>query len=193
MIGFCLTAMMLIFYSKDNEQMKNIIATALLLIAATAFSLACKKVADSNSSSNTGQSNSDTAQASPSASQSTTSTVKDQLLNELVAVERQLIGATIRGDKATMERIIANEFTARYGGQLYDKDSWIGSPKGLPNIASDDILKPELIGYTGDTATIHFDERATFNDNTAPNMKMVSVTFVKRNGNWQIKSLISGH
>ena len=117
---------------------------------------------------------------------------KDKVIKQLVTVEKEFLAATKRGDKETIRRLVADDFTARYGGQLYDKNSWIGDPKGLPNIATDEILNPELIGYSEDTATMHFDQRTTYNDNTPPSISTVSVSFVKNYGSWQIKTILVG-
>jgi hypothetical protein len=175
--------------------MKRSTATLLLLTLAATFSLSCKQPVDANSNSSGAQSNVGAQQTqSNTSSQPTPATVdKDNLLKILVSVEKEFDAAARRGDRATMERLMADDFKARYGGQLYDKDSWIGNPKGYPNIETDEILRPELIGFTDETATIHYDERIAYNDNTPPGTTTISTTFVKKNGSWQIKSIMHGH
>jgi hypothetical protein len=172
--------------------MKSIFATALLAISLAVFSLSCKNTGDTFATSNTAQTNTGTSQTPLSVPQPP-AVDKDKILSEVVAAEREFIAANVHGDKAAIDRLISDDFSARYGGQIYDKDSWIGSPKGFSNVAGDDILKPELIGYTADTATLHFEERTAYNDNTATSVKVVSTSFVKKDGRWMIKSTIIGH
>ena len=165
---------------------------ALLVISLAVFSLSCKNTGNTFATSNTAQTTTGTSQTPLSVPQPTAAD-KDKILGEVVTAEREFIAANVRGDKAAIDRLISDDFSARYGGQIYDKDSWIGSPKGYSNITGDDVLKPELVGYTADTATLHFEERTTFNDNTAPSVKVVSTSFVKKDGRWLIKSTIIGH
>ena len=164
-------------------------------MAATVLSLSCRKALESNSNSTAGESNSNAAQSQPSASSQPTPTAvdKDKMLKQLITVEKEFMAAIKSGDKDTIKHLMADDFSARYGDKLYDKNSWIGDPKGFPNIATDEILNPELIGYTEDTATIHFDQRTTYNDNTPSSISTVSVSFVKKYGSWQIKSILVGH
>jgi hypothetical protein len=172
--------------------MKSIFAMTFLITSLAVISLSCKNAGNTFATSNTPQANS-SAGETPLSSPQPTAADKDKILSEVVAAEREFIAANVRGDKAAIDRLISDDFSARYGGQIYDKDSWIGSPKGFSNIAGDDVLKPELIGYTADTATLHFEERTTYNDNTATNVKVVSTSFVKKDGRWLIKSTIIGH
>ena len=172
--------------------MKSIFVMALLVISLAVFSLSCKNTGNTFATSNTAQTTTGTSQTPLSVPQPTAAD-KDKILGEVVTAEREFIAANVRGDKAAIDRLISDDFSARYGGQIYDKDSWIGSPKGYSNITGDDVLKPELVGYTADTATLHFEERTTFNDNTAPSVKVVSTSIVKKDGRWLIKSTIIGH
>jgi uncharacterized protein DUF4440 len=179
--------------------MKSIFAITFLAITLSVFSLACIKSNQANS--NTGPTNLNSTQpnanapATPShdnAASSSTETDKEQLLKDLVAVYREYLKANIEGDKEALERLLANDFTARSQNQLHDKVSWIGEAPGYPNIAGNSISNPELVGQTGDTATVHLAVRTTFKDNTSPVTEMISVGYVKRDGRWQIKSIIVG-
>ena len=133
--------------------MRKNITTLLFLMAATVLSLSCRKALESNSNSTGGQSNADAPQAQSSASSQPTPMAvdKDKMLKQLITVEKEFMAAIKSGDKDTIKHLMADDFSARYGGKLYDKNSWIGDPKGIPNIATDEILNPELIGYTEDT------------------------------------------
>jgi hypothetical protein len=180
--------------------MKSILAITLLAITLSVFSLACYKFNQANSNAPATNSNptQPNAQAPATTSPgnggapSSTETDKEQLLKDLVAVYREYLKANIEGDKETLERLLANDFTARSQNQLHDKVSWIGEAPGYPNIAGNNISNPELVGHTGDTATVHLAVRTAFKDNTSPVTEMISVGYVKRDGRWQIKSVIVG-
>ena len=172
--------------------MKNIFAIAVAMTLSV-FSVACSRFEKANSNTAPANLNSpqDNAKGQADAA-SSTETNKEQLLSELVAVYREYLKANIAGDKEGLEHVLANDFTARLQNQLHDKASWIGEAPGYPNIASNNISNPELVGHMGDTATVHTSVRTTFKDNTSPVTEMISISYVKRDGRWQIKSFIVG-
>ncbi|HKQ51548.1 MAG TPA: nuclear transport factor 2 family protein, partial [Pyrinomonadaceae bacterium] len=106
---------------------------------------------------------------------------------------QQYFAAFDRGDKATLERLLSADFTSRWRGKDYDKDGWISPQSGEPNIAKDEIYNAELAGDSTEEATVHFERRQTYKDNSPPYKERDSATFVKRDGRWQIKTLIYGH
>jgi uncharacterized protein DUF4440 len=181
--------------------MKSIFAITLVAITLSVFSLGCNMSEQANS--NVAPTNSNSTQpnaqapantAPPNAGvTSSTRTDKAQLLKDLVAVEREYLEANREGDKATLERLLADDFTTRSQNQLYDKVTWIGDAPGYPNIAGNDISNPELVGYTEDTATVHLTVRRTFKDNSAPFTETISLGYAKRDGRWQIKTIVIGH
>ena len=172
--------------------MKAIFFIATLAIVISLGNLACKKLdqsgmaSDSNSSSAAGK-----TAANSEAGQ--TAGDKDKMLSELTAVAREYLSANDKADLATLERLMANDFTARWQGKVYDKNAWTEGKKPSETIATDEIISPELVGNTADTATIHFDRRITYNNGNPPYTERDSLTFVKRDGRWQLKEHISGH
>jgi ketosteroid isomerase-like protein len=172
--------------------MKTILSIAFLAVIVSIGNLACKKSDDTNSNTNTGPGNSTTAQTSPNAAQPAAAD-KDQALIEVTAVAREYMDAVDKGDLAALERILANDFTVRWQGKLYDKNSWLEGRKPADNVATDEMVNPVLMGYSADTATLHHDRRLTYKDGSPPYMERDSMTFVKNSGRWQLKEYIYGH
>jgi hypothetical protein len=180
--------------------MKSLFAITFLAITLSVFSLACNKFYQANSS--TGPTNLNSTQVDANApantsqgnvgAASSTAPDKAQVLDDLVAVEREYLKANTQGDKATLEHLLADDFSARSGNQLHDKVTWIGEAPGFPHVASNNIFNPELVSYTGDTATVHLSVRTTFNDKNSPVTEMDSISYMKKDGRWQIESIIAG-
>ena len=114
-------------------------------------------------------------------------------MKELTALLQQNSVAVDRGDKVTLDRLLAEDFNTRWQGQGYDKDSWIEPQTGVPNVATHKVFNAELAGYTADTATLHFERRYIYKDGTPPHKVRDSATLVKRDGQWRIKTLIPGY
>jgi hypothetical protein len=172
--------------------MKNIFTIAFLAVALSALSLACKKSDNTNSNTNTGTNNSTTAQASPSAAQPAAAD-KDQVLKDVLAVTREYMVAIDQVDMEALERLLANDFTVRWEGKIYDKNGWVEGRTPSGKIATDEITTSALMGYSADTATLHFDRRITYKDGSSPYTERDSVAFVKNGGRWQLKEYIYGH
>ncbi|HWT03414.1 MAG TPA: nuclear transport factor 2 family protein [Pyrinomonadaceae bacterium] len=161
--------------------MKRIFSLALAAMVVAAGGLACKKSDQSMLGSNSGN---QPAQAAESG---------EKVLNDLTALIKQYFVAINRGDKGTLERLLAPEFNSRWRGKDYDKDAWVGPQAGEPNVAGDEIYNAQLAGSSADEATVHFERRTTYKDNSPPYKERNSATFVKKEGRWQIKTLIYGH
>jgi ketosteroid isomerase-like protein len=118
---------------------------------------------------------------------------KDKMLSELTGLIKQYFAAINRGDKATLDRLLAPEFNSRWRGKDYDKDDWVSPQAGEPNVAGDEIYNAELAGSSADEATVHFERRTTYKDNAPPYKERNSATFARKDGRWLIKTLIYGH
>lgn len=173
--------------------MKTIFVVALLAISI--FSLACNKANQENSNltanSNSPQTN---AKASANIAQANGSAPVDseQVKQDLVAVYAEFLKAMREGDKTEMDRLLADDFSARLEAKLFDKADWIQGSPGNPEIKTQEITGPELISYDGNTAVLHLTVRNSWNDNNPPSIYMRSASFVKRGGKWQIKNVING-
>jgi hypothetical protein len=187
--GFCYLRIL-----QRNGPMKTIFSIALLAAVISLSNLACKKLdqpslaSDSNTSpSAAGKTTANSETAQPA------SVDKDKLLSELTTIAREYNSANDKGDPAALERLLANDFTARWQGKVYDKNGWTEGKKPSEVIATDEIINPTLVGNTADMVTIHFDRRFTYNNGNSPFTERDSLAFVKRDGRWQIKEHISGH
>ena len=168
--------------------MKRIFSLVLVAAAVAGVGLACKKSGGSAfgpDSGNQAAQNGAPAQAGESGD--------SKVLSELTALIKQYFEAINRGDKATLARLLAPEFNSRWRGKDYDKEDWVGPQAGEPNVAGDEIYNAQLAGSSPDEATVHFERRTTYKDKSPPYKERNSATFVKKEGRWQIKTLIYGH
>jgi len=166
---------------------KRIFSLALVSVAVAVGGLACKK-SDSLLGSNSGN-----QQPAQGGSPTQAAESGDKVLTDLTALIKQYFAAIKSGDKASLERLLAPEFNSRWRGKDYDKDAWIGPQAGETNVAGDEIYNAQLAGSSADEATVHFERRTTYRDNTPPYKERNSATFAKKDGRWQIKTLIYGH
>jgi ketosteroid isomerase-like protein len=166
------------------KPVKRIFSLALVAAALATAQLACKKTGESGI-----LPGSDNQQAQSAG----TPENKDKLLADLTTALKDYFSAFDRGDKAALERLLSADFSTRWRGKDYDKDDWITPQTGQPNVAKDEIFNTELEGSSADTATMHFERRQTYKDNSAPYKERDSASFVKRDGRWQIKTFIYGH
>jgi ketosteroid isomerase-like protein len=176
------------FSLKGVSTVKRILPLALLVAALSASNLACKKSEQSGLVPEPDKSPTNDARTTQ-----TTTENKDQVLKDVTSIVQQYFKAMDLGDKVELERLLANDFSARWQGKDYDKDGWIEPQTGEPNIATHEIFNAELAGYTADTATLHFERRYTYKDGRPPYKVRDSANLVKRNGRWQIKNIIAGH
>ena len=167
---------------------KRIFSLAVVAVLVAAGGMACKKkngqdLFGTDSGNQTTQNG--TAQANAESN--------DKVLSDLTDLLKQYFEAMHRGDKATLERLLAADFNSRWRGKDIDKDDWINPQTGDPNIAGDEVYNAQLAGNSSNEATVHFERRITYKDNTPAYKERDSATFVKRDGRWQFKMVISGH
>ena len=171
--------------------MKRIFVMALLAVILPTFSLACRKAGESTANQNVNASNSNKKTDEANAKATPASPSQDdsaQLLNDLVDTVHRFNTARNTGDTATQELLLANEFSAQSDGRTYTKADWI-DPKGVANFASHKVENPEILSHTQYTASLGYDGKNIYNDGSAPNTIRYTVTLVKRDGRWQIKSV----
>jgi len=171
--------------------MKRILVMALLAVILPTFSLACRKTGEPTSNQNAGASNSNKKTDESNAKTTPASSSPDdsaQLLNELIDTVHRFNTARNTGDTATQELLLANEFSAQSDGRTYNKADWI-DPKGVANFASHKVENAEILTHTQFTASLSYDGKNIYNDGSAPNTTRYTVTLVKRDGRWQIKSV----
>lgn len=169
--------------------MQRILSMIVLLLALAAFGLACRKTQDSNSN-KSAESNSNRKADDAGAKATPAPSAQDdtrKLLSELVDTVHRLNAARNTGDTRTQEDLLANEFVGDSNGRTYYKADWIDS-KGLGNFAEHKVENAELLSHTEFTASMGYDGKTIYNDGTRPDVGRYTVTFVKRDGRWQIKS-----
>lgn len=172
--------------------MKRIFALTLLAVMIAAFNLACQKAAESNSNQKASETNTNKQTDEANANAKPSPPAQDesaQLLKDLVDTVHRFNTARNTGDTATQERLLANEFSSRGDdGKTYNKADWI-DPKGLPNFAEHKVENAEVLSHTQYTASLGYDGKNTYTDDTPPSVARYIMTFVKRDGRWQIKSI----
>jgi hypothetical protein len=124
---------------------------------------------------------------------SNANTNQPNVLNELIAVQKEWKEAKLKGDTATLKRIFADEFVNKDDkGKTYNKAQWVAAlRRGFKDIKSWDITDARLLSQSGDRArmsAIFTYRKARRADSTRD-----TDTFVKRDGRWQVISSTSAN
>ena len=143
--------------------MKMILATALLLVAASPFAY----------------SQTDTRATSGNA----------KVEQEIRRLEREWFDSYVRGDRAAFDRIVADEVVITYGnGSVGNKSQAIAEIKAPADssysLTGDDIQ----VRVYGDTAVVtgRVTEKGTFNGQNLNSQSRYTDVWVRRNGRWQV-------
>lgn len=161
-----------------------IVATIALLV----FGLACRKAQDPNSNKPAAETNANRkTEEVPKASPAASTQDDKKLLSELTDTLHRFNTARNTGDVKTQEELLANEFRGDSNGRVYSREEWIDS-KGLSNFADHKVENAELLAHTEFTASMSYDGKTIYNDGTAPGVGRYTVTFVKRDGRWQLRT-----
>ena len=109
---------------------------------------------------------------------------RDVAFRDLVSLEHQWKRATAAGDRATLRRIFAKEFTnIDQNGNIYDKSTWIN--RGGGGLHSE-VTEPKLLSYRGNVATLRLVLKSQIGGSDYREVDIDS--FVKRDGHWQVLS-----
>jgi hypothetical protein len=107
-------------------------------------------------------------------------------LTELTTLESELNRAIIEGDKAALERILADDFVnSDEKGKTSDKKQFIASIRAGA-YKSIDILEPKLMSSSSDKAVMTLVRKYQSKRNTTNSRE--TETYVNRGGRWQIVS-----
>ena len=143
--------------------MKMILATTLLLVAASPFAY----------------SQTDTRATSGSA----------KVEQEIRRLEREWFDSYVRGDRAAFDRIVADDALMTYGnGKVGNKSEAIAEIKAPADasysLTSDDVK----VRVYGDTAIVtgRVTEKGTFNGRSLNSQSRYTDVWVRRNGRWQV-------
>jgi hypothetical protein len=107
------------------------------------------------------------------------------VLAELKGLEDQLTGASIKGDKATLERILADDYTATGAdGKFYNRTQTLDSTAPAPSVTGWSVDGARLLSRGESSATLS--AVVTFRSKTGAERQQITDTFVKRNARWQL-------
>ena len=116
---------------------------------------------------------------------STTSNAeRDRILEELLSLERQASDAIIKGDKATLESILREDFVMMTDGRAYTRAQFFSNVKPFKGVSSYSF---ENLNMTRDGDTAVLKGTIVFVSSVRPGALMKQVftdTFAKRNGHF---------
>lgn len=109
----------------------------------------------------------------------------EALLSELKALETILTAGSIRGDKAAMEKILADDYAATGAdGKGYTKAQTLASTEPATDVTSWSIDGARLLSYSETAATLT--GIITYKTSSAIERQQFTDTFVKRDGRWYL-------
>jgi hypothetical protein len=165
--------------------MKLILPFALLALVLSVCNLTGKRASNNNSNSADGEHPTSTTNRDSNSANS-----QEVALIQLIALENQMEQALAAGDLATLQRILADEFTNTDSTgktyKTYNKAQWIDELRGgEPEVKSWKISEAKLTSFGADTATMTF--TIVFTEKRGGQYGSRDTdTFVKRDGRWQI-------
>jgi hypothetical protein len=124
--------------------------------------------------------------ASETGAQSRTATdmKPDVVLAELKEAEGKITEANIKGDKTTLERMLADDYIAiAADGKSYNKAQTLASTEPAEGVASWSIDGAKLLSYGRDVATLT--GIITFRTQDMVERQQFTDSFIKRDGRWQ--------
>ncbi len=110
---------------------------------------------------------------------------EEAVLAELKELESQMTNASIKGDKETITRILADDYTGTGAdGKFYNKTQTLYSTEAMPSVTSWSIDNPRLLSRGETNATLS--AVITFRSATSLERQQITDTFVRRDGRWQL-------
>ena len=107
------------------------------------------------------------------------------VLTELKELESQMTNASIKGDKETITRILADDYTGTGAdGKFYNKTQTLYSTEAMPAVTSWSIDNPRLLSRGETNATLS--AVITFRSGANLERQQITDTFVRRDGRWQL-------
>ncbi|MGH9871170.1 MAG: nuclear transport factor 2 family protein [Pyrinomonadaceae bacterium] len=128
-------------------------------------------------------------EAQPSPSKSTTaSTDRNEVLAELLKIEKIITDASINGDIATLAPYIADDYSgAGIDGRSQNKNQLLASTKYEKNLRSWTITEAQLVSLDDESAVVNYLQSVTARNGRTARARVID-TFVRRDGRWQVKS-----
>lgn len=107
------------------------------------------------------------------------------VLAELKELESQMTNASIKGDKDTLTRILADDYTGTGAdGKFYNKTQTLYSTEAMPSVTSWSIDNPRLLSRGETSATLS--AVITFRSGSGLERQQITDTYVRRDGRWQL-------
>jgi hypothetical protein len=122
-----------------------------------------------------------TSDKGPTASAQTDSAV----LSELKEIEDKMTGASIKGDKTTLNGVLADDYSATGAdGQFYNRTQTLYSTEPTPSVTSWSVDNARLLSRSETSATLS--AVITFRSESSIERQQITDTFVKRDGRWRL-------
>ena len=128
-------------------------------------------------------------EAKPSPQKSTSaSTDRNEVLAELLKIEKIMTDASVNGDIATLAPYVADDYSgAGIDGRSQNKNQLLASTKPEKNIKSWTITEAQLVSLDDESAVLNYLQTVTGKNGRTARARVID-TFVRRDGRWQIKS-----
>jgi hypothetical protein len=128
-------------------------------------------------------------EAKPSPAKSTaTSTDRNEVLQELLKIEKIMTDASLNADIATLAPYIADDYSgAGIDGRSQNKNQLLAATKLEKNIKSWTITEAQLVSLDDESAVLNYVQSVTGRNGRTARARVID-TFVRRDGRWQIKS-----
>jgi len=113
---------------------------------------------------------------------------KQDVFNELLLLEKNLTQAVLDGDISFLAKNMTEDFVLTgVDGKVQDKNEALADIKKERTVKSFVISDAEVLSFSEDSAVFQYTQNITLK-NGASGKARVTDTFVKRNGDWLVKS-----
>lgn len=107
------------------------------------------------------------------------------VLAELKELEDKMTGASIKGDKDALGRLLADDYSATGAdGKFYNRQQTLYSTEPMPSVTSWSVDNARLLSRSETSATLS--AVVTFRSGDQMERQQVTDTFMKRKGAWQL-------
>jgi hypothetical protein len=128
-------------------------------------------------------------EASPTPQKSAAaSTDRNEVLQELLKIEKIMTDASLNGDISTLAPYVADDYSgAGIDGRTQNKNQLLAATKPEKNIRSWTITEAQLVSLDDESAVLNYLQNVYGRNGRTARARVID-TFVRRNGGWQIKS-----
>ncbi|MCZ2391751.1 MAG: nuclear transport factor 2 family protein [Acidobacteria bacterium] len=113
---------------------------------------------------------------------------KQDVFNELLLLEKNLTQAVLDGDISFLAKNMTEDFVLTgVDGKVQDKNEALANIKKERTVKTFVITDAELLSFSEDSAVFQYTQKITLK-NGASGSARITDTFVKRDGEWLVKS-----